>query len=155
MDDDLNLQMAAYDGTGYRFVTDKGWQSYTPTHAGQGAATFSTNVGRWKQIGEKTAAVNLFFTTSHAGSGSSTWTVSLPFTPGRTLRQVMTGYFSNSGTGQATGVGVISQSGSGAKIDIMKFPSNTGLPDGDLDDFVGSNIPNGATFAISGVLEMS
>jgi hypothetical protein len=155
MDDDLNLEAAMYDGTGYRFVTDKGWQSYTPTHAGQGAATFSTNVARWKRIAEKTAWVNIHLATSHAGSGGTTWTVSLPFTPLRTVRQVLTGYFQNSGTGQATGVGLIQSGGSGAKIDIMKFPSNTGLPDGDLDDYTGANIPNGATFVVSGAVEMA
>jgi hypothetical protein len=154
-DDDLQLASAIYDGTAYRFLTDKGWQSYTPSHTGQGAATFSTNVGRWKQIGEKAAWVNIHLVTSHAGSGSTTWTVSLPFTPLRTVRQVLTGYFQNSGTGQGTGVGLIYSGGSGNRIDIMKFPSNTGLPDGDLDDLVGSNIPNGATYVISGAIEMA
>jgi hypothetical protein len=155
MDDDLNLMAAIYDGTGYRFVTDKGWQAYTPTHAGNGAATFSTNSGRYKQVGEKSWAVNIHLVTSHAGSGTGSWTVSLPFTPSRTIRQVMTGYFQNSTTGQATGVGVIQSGGSGAKIDVMKFPSNSGLPDGDLDDYQGANIVNGATFALSGVIEQA
>ena len=153
-DDDLQQQAAIYDGSAYRFVTDKGWQNYTPTHTGQGAATFSTNTARWKQIGEKTAWVNIFLQTSHAGSGSGTWTVSLPFTPNRTARQVLTGYFQNSGTGQGTGVGLIYSGGSGARVDIMKFPSNTGLPDGDLDDLTGANIVNGATYVISGAIEM-
>lgn len=155
MDDNGNLPAYIYDGTAYRFITNKGWQSFTPSHTGQGAATFDVNVARWQTIAEKTAWVNIHLHTTHAGSGSSTWTVSLPFTPLRTVRQVLTGYFQNSGTGQATGVGLIQSGGSGARIDIMKFPSNTGLPDGDLDDYVGSNIPNGATFVISGAVEMA
>jgi hypothetical protein len=154
MDDDGNQPAYIYDGTAYRFITNKGWQSYTPTHAGHGAATFSANTGRFQTIGEKTAYVNLFFQTSHAGSGATGWTVSLPFTPNRTARQVLTGTY-QLGSAQAAGAGLITTSGSGAKIDIMKMPSNSVAPDGDLNDWLGSDIPNGAIFVISGAIEIA
>lgn len=150
-DDDLQQVTSIYDGNAYRFVTDKGWQAYTPTHTGQGSATFSSNSGRWKQIGEKTAIVAITVTASAAGSGSSVWTISLPFTPARSGKQMVSGWMQSSG-GQTAGFAFVDSGGSGAKFDKIKIPAGT--LNGNLDDFTGANIKNGAFFLFEGVLEM-
>lgn len=75
------------------------WASYTPTWDHTGAASFSSNTGRWKRISEKTVAFSVFINVGVAGSGaSSPITFRLPTVPRRSIGWVFHGYTKQPGS---------------------------------------------------------
>jgi hypothetical protein len=85
------------------------WTSFTPTWAGLGTGTLSTNVGWYKKLG-KIVFVEIYAVWNVAGSGSSGVQVQFPTVPFRdgngagTTRQYVFGFIAGSNGGVVDGV---------------------------------------------------
>lgn len=73
-------------------------QTYTPVVTNGGSATFTTKTGIYVVIGPLTW-VNIDLTVGTTGSGTGLVTISMPTTPDRTQRQVLTMHTESIGAG--------------------------------------------------------
>jgi hypothetical protein len=118
--------------------------TYTPSIAGGGTATFTTNTGWYYKIGTSHLVfVSVYFVVNAAGSGASNVTVTTPSNPDRTTRQSIVGVRETSGSSRAAGAMVAFTGGSGAIWDRLIFGTGSGgitgvdLAAGSLHNFTG------------------
>lgn len=121
-----------------------GWTDYTPSTSGGGTATFTTLAGRWRQVGVKTVAFNIYLQVNNAGSGASVFQLTLPTEPDRTIRQVFVGA-SETGTSFPGLHGTILLGGSGTTIDRLRYSGATNV--------TGADLGAGKLITLSGVYE--
>lgn len=94
-----NAIQAAMDSSGqFRIYGGNVPTTYTPNVTNGGSVTWTTRTASWWRIG-KMVFVKMYFVVNAAGSGTSTFTVELPTTPDRTVRQVLTMHTESIGSG--------------------------------------------------------
>lgn len=136
---DSNFEIAGndiYSGT-------TGWTAYTPAWTNQGTATFTSNMGRWKRISEKTIAFSLTTTVNAAGSNVGTLSVSAPVAIARDVRYAFTIAAEN-----AAESGITAQtltSGSGTTIDRIRNGIGT--------NWTGANLTAGRIIVVTGTYQ--
>lgn len=120
------------------------WIEYDPATSGGGTATFQVLSGRYRRLGPKTVAFNIFIDVDNAGSGASVFQVELPTEPDRTIRQVFVGS-AEGGTALSGLHGLLILSGTGNFIDRIRYAGATNV--------TGADLTSGKFFTISGVYE--
>jgi len=124
---------------------DVEWTPYTPQWAGAGSGGFSTRTGRWKRIGPRTVAFNIYVVMSSNGTGGADISTSLPTAPRRTTRQTFGGH----ANGPSAGLHAVTASGgTGTTVDAILVVS-----EGTTRNLVGTDCLNNRIFTISGVYE--
>lgn len=103
------------------------FQTYTPTIAGDGGATYSTRTGFYWRAG-KVVTICIYLVVSTAGAGASAVTIETPTAPDRTTRQVIPGYTSGLGAAGAASL-VAFTGGAGVVWDRIQFPGNAATDD--------------------------
>lgn len=114
------------------------WSTFTPVWNNVGTATFGTNIGWWKRVGD-IYLFEIYTVASAAGSGTTNITISgLPFNPFRagtganTTRQSARGHFSAVAAGtnsSVSGVGtaLVTAGGAASTIDNLSGPTAISL----------------------------
>lgn len=143
---DLNAEQV--NVLGALSVTDTPVTEYTITVGGAGSAAWTSQVGYAYQFG-KLWFVQLYLDSSTAGSGSSTVTLSLPFTPDRTVRQMLPLYGSMGST-LVVGAANVFVGGSGAMLDNLRVQN--GGSANDVVTLTGSMITNNDFYSVQGWL---
>lgn len=119
------------------------WTTYTPAWSGGGSATFVTRTGRWKRIGKKTVAFNIYAKVGNNGSGGTPVTFTLPTQPDRGMQWVFNGV----GSSPARVFGALMfQGGSGTAIDAI-------IASGDVNTVTGTDLFDSSQLTFSGVYE--
>lgn len=129
-------------------VTD--YTTYTPTWAGLGGATMSTNTGWWYAQGDE-VFFNIYAVFSGAGSGATTVTVTAPTTIYRGTRQVIQLTTSNvivASGAIGNGTALTLTTGAGAVID--RLTTSTGGATNSDKTVTGVDVLNGAIITIQG-----
>jgi hypothetical protein len=128
-----NAIQAAVDNNGaFRIYQGNAPNTYTPTVAGGGSATFTTRAGAWYRLG-KIIFLNIYIQVNAAGSGSSNVTITAPTTIDRTLRQTLPMNLEGSASiinGSATLMAFLG--GTGAVFDRVRAYDGTSLLGSDL-----------------------
>jgi hypothetical protein len=138
--------------TGDLTVGDTTWQTYVPTVANQGTATWGQRLGWYKKIG-KVVIIEIYLAASGAGSGTTAITISTPSTPYRdgggagTTRQFIGGSAGGVAAGTNSSVSgsfsaLAFAGGSGAILDRVTGPTAI--------DMRGENIGASMTLTIQG-----
>jgi hypothetical protein len=125
-----------------------GWGTWTPTWAGIGTATFTTNTGYYKNFGDiYWFALNA--TVNANGSGAGVVTFTLPATPHRGLSQIFPLFFAAGGaTSYRTGYAFVFTSGSGTAIDQIRVQN--GGATNNLVNMVGTDLTTGRSITVQG-----
>lgn len=129
------------------------WASYTPTVTGGGSASYATRAGRWRRIGPKTVAFNVYIKVGGSdGTGSANVVFSLPTTPSRTIRQAFTGHSEGPGADLQAIVYDTASGGSGSSVDRILY--NNASSTGNLNGSAGTApLKAGQEITFSGIYE--
>lgn len=131
----INFNSAATIDAASGMFTSYGFDifnTYAPTVANGGSATFSTRTGWWMRVG-KMVYVCAYLVVNAAGSGTGIVTVTTPTAVDRTTRQALTVHSESNGAGgNATsairgGECVFFVGGSGATADRIRVDNGTGV----------------------------
>lgn len=135
---------ALIDGNGiYTTYANNAKATYTPTWAGLGTATLSTNTGWYQKIG-KMVMFHVKAVTSAAGSGSSNVTFTLPSTPETTTDQIWVMRYGENAIGYA-----ITFAGTATNV-VDRLRIQDGATVGQVKNLVGSFITTGININING-----
>jgi hypothetical protein len=127
--------------------------AYTPVVTNGGSATFTTKTGIFVMVGPLTW-INVDITIGTAGSGAGVVTISMPTTPDRTQRQVVTMHTESIGAnGNAIshiggGEAVFLAGGSGAATDRLR--TDEGSTTARENNILGADLLTGGHITIQG-----
>jgi hypothetical protein len=121
------------------------WTTYTPLWQNAGSATFVTRTGRWKRIGKKVVAFNIYVHIGNNGSGTTAISTTLPTAPSRVVQQTFHGAASGPGSVLAA---VMQAGGSGTTVDSILQTNAV-----ETSNVTGSDCLDGRKFNISGIYE--
>lgn len=162
---DTNL-LYRYDGSAFVPVASKinydyvtllnggavvtGPETYTPVVSGQGTASFSTLIGRWRRVAPGLIWWHVFMIVSAAGSGTSVLQVTSPTNPDRTTRQSVQLTTTDGTVSPASRSGSVFtfQTGAGAVWDRFAW-DNGGATNG-LENMDGSKLTVGLKLLVQG-----
>jgi hypothetical protein len=127
------------------------YDDFTPTWTNTGSATFSTNTGYYKRLGNDLIMVNIYAIANAAGSGANPVSVTIPdITIDRTAWQILTCHYQRSGSAFMTGTGLCLETGTAGTIDRIRI-QNSGAVD-EVFNLQGSFISNGTRIVLQGWL---
>lgn len=119
------------------FRTYSSWTPFTPVWANVGTATFTTNTGYWRRLGEK-IDFDMYATVSNPGSGAGIVGFDVAWSIDRTIQQIVAGHIGGSAAINGTVCALALPGGSGPTVDRIRTSVGANITGAQLT--AGTNI---------------